>query len=219
MADQLCFERLTLDPIPHDSTKEIVRESRAGDGLMERAVTNTFDAASDSMPVQALSSPMPSTPLVFSGPPTPITRNASPTDASKAADSITPPIRPKSTPFPQPDAQDTMPQTVVAGFMPNPNSKHRLSFHETVHQAEQEPATRVTFSNLPVEIHEAILDHLFGVRASTTHKSSPGDSSLLRGWATKLRHSRRKQLSELAVVNRTWRELVQSRIFRHSESM
>ncbi|KAI9808821.1 MAG: hypothetical protein M1827_007196 [Pycnora praestabilis] len=69
-------------------------------------------------------------------------------------------------------------------------------------------------AHLPVEIQESILDHLFGVRGSTA--SSASDSSpALRGWSNVLRHPRRRQLSNLALVSQTWRQLIQERLYRH----
>lgn len=72
------------------------------------------------------------------------------------------------------------------------------------------PRPELQFDNLPIEIHEAILDHLFGERASmSTLKSSNGS------WNTALRHPRRKALSNLSLISRVWRPLVQERIYRH----
>ncbi|PGG96984.1 hypothetical protein AJ80_09757 [Polytolypa hystricis UAMH7299] len=70
------------------------------------------------------------------------------------------------------------------------------------------------FENLPVEIHEAVLDHLFGVRASTLSSISPPKSNS-SSWNKALRHPRRKALSDLALVSPAWRRLVQERIYRH----
>jgi hypothetical protein len=75
-------------------------------------------------------------------------------------------------------------------------------------QLPTEPA-RMGLNDLPAEIHECVLDHLFGFRVSTTSKSS-----IVR-WGTALRHSRRKELSELALVSPVWRGLIQERLYRH----
>lgn len=72
------------------------------------------------------------------------------------------------------------------------------------------------FDDLPIEIHEAILDHLFGERASTFTTASPG-KAFARNWAKALRHPRRKVLSNLALISSVWRPLVQDRIYRHSQ--
>ncbi|OJD14065.1 hypothetical protein AJ78_05542 [Emergomyces pasteurianus Ep9510] len=78
------------------------------------------------------------------------------------------------------------------------------------------PPAPVLFENLPIEIHEAILDHLFGVRGSTLSSLSPAKSSP-NSWSKALRHPRRKALSNLALVSSLWRPLVQERIYRHSQ--
>jgi hypothetical protein len=70
------------------------------------------------------------------------------------------------------------------------------------------------FENLPIEIHEAILDHIFGERASTVTANSPSKPSA-RSWSKALRHPRRKALSNLALISPIWRPLVQDRIYRH----
>lgn len=76
--------------------------------------------------------------------------------------------------------------------------------------------SQVRFEDLPIEIHEAILDHLFGERASAFTSCAPGKSA--RSWNKSLRHPRRKALSNLALITPVWRALVQDRIYRHSES-
>jgi hypothetical protein len=70
------------------------------------------------------------------------------------------------------------------------------------------------FENLPIEIHEAILDHLFGERGSTALNASGKPSA--QSWVKALRHPRRKALSNLALISPVWRPLVQDRIYRHS---
>ncbi|KAK5992511.1 hypothetical protein PT974_05922 [Cladobotryum mycophilum] len=75
------------------------------------------------------------------------------------------------------------------------------------------PATH--FEHLPTEVHEAILDHIFGYCVSVTSRSAMRISSLTKGWSTAFRHSRRRELTALALVNHTWRVLVQQRLFRH----
>ncbi|KAF4124928.1 hypothetical protein GMORB2_3767, partial [Geosmithia morbida] len=80
-----------------------------------------------------------------------------------------------------------------------------------------------TFMNLPTEIQEAILDHIFGFRVSSTSTSgmeiisSSPSSPVARdcSWSTAMRHSRRRELTQLALVSATWRYLVQQRLYRH----
>lgn len=74
----------------------------------------------------------------------------------------------------------------------------------------------IQFVNLPVEIHEIILDHIFGKRASAGNHSAHGESSA-QNWSKALHHPRRKALSNLTLTCRVWTGLVQSRIYRHSE--
>lgn len=74
----------------------------------------------------------------------------------------------------------------------------------------------IQFVNLPVEIHEIILDHIFGKRASAGNHTAHGESSA-QNWSKALHHPRRKALSNLALTCRVWTGLVQSRIYRHSE--
>ncbi|KAF4216661.1 hypothetical protein CNMCM8980_006480 [Aspergillus fumigatiaffinis] len=71
----------------------------------------------------------------------------------------------------------------------------------------------VRFHDLPAEVHEAILDHLFGERVSALTMGAPGKSA--RNWSRCLRHPRRKVLSDLALISPVWRVLVQDRIYRH----
>jgi hypothetical protein len=73
----------------------------------------------------------------------------------------------------------------------------------------------VRFHDLPAEVHEAILDHLFGERVSALTMGAPGKSA--RNWSRCLRHPRRKVLSDLALISPVWRVLVQDRIYRHSQ--
>lgn len=141
----------------------------------------------------------------------PVTQGASspPLDQSKPADFV-PPTRPKSTPFPnahhihcrtcQPDCTEH--DTDLVQSPPSPPI------------VDQQPAA--PFKQLPVEIQECILDHIFGYRVSTTSPSSLNIPSVsAKGWSTALRHSRRKENSNLALVFSTWRVLVQQRLFRH----
>jgi hypothetical protein len=67
----------------------------------------------------------------------------------------------------------------------------------------------MSISDLPAEIHECILDHLFGFRVSAASKSS------ITRWGTALRHPRRKELSELSLVSQAWRVMIQERLYRH----
>ncbi|KAJ5496181.1 hypothetical protein N7463_008168 [Penicillium fimorum] len=74
--------------------------------------------------------------------------------------------------------------------------------------------SRIQFVNLPVEIHEIILDQIFGKRAPAGNHTTYGESSA-QNWTKALHHPRRKALSNLALTCRVWTVLVQSRIYRH----
>lgn len=77
------------------------------------------------------------------------------------------------------------------------------------------PSMSLQFDHLPTEIHEAILDHLFGVRGAAL-AAITATNSTASSWSKTLRHPRRKVLSDLALVSPIWRPLVQERIYRHS---
>ena len=69
-------------------------------------------------------------------------------------------------------------------------------------------------NDLPLEIHGAIIDHLAGMLAPL---SPPKARLSERDWNSSLRHPRRKQLSDLALVSRIWTPLIQERVYRHSK--
>lgn len=70
-------------------------------------------------------------------------------------------------------------------------------------------------TKLPTEVHEAILDHIFGYRVSATSCSNMRTSSAARSLGTAMRHSRRKVYTRLALVSPLWRDLIQQRLYRH----
>lgn len=119
-----------------------------------------------------------------------------------------PPTRPSSTPFPQPEPRNTdlRCSTYSTGAMmdldhPDPADIPPLQLSNE--------HVGIGLPDLPAEIHECILDHLFGFRVSPTSKSS------VTRWGTAMRHPRRKELSELSLVSRAWSVLVQERLYRH----
>ena len=75
-------------------------------------------------------------------------------------------------------------------------------------------ARTTSLNNLPIEIHNTILDYLAGSMGSLSSSSS---RCTRRDWSKSCRHPRRKQLSDLALVSGTWRQLLQERLYRHSE--
>ena len=135
--------------------------------------------------------------------PTSSFRSASP-EYIKESD-IEPPLRPKSTPFPsQDDTSETQSNWHNAYLL---ITERQTSFPSE----EQSCHLRTSFVDLPVEIHECILDHLLGGRGSTANNATSS-----RGWSSALRHSRSRQLSDIALVNEGYRDLVQGRLFKHS---
>ncbi|KAL8761238.1 MAG: hypothetical protein Q9184_002618 [Pyrenodesmia sp. 2 TL-2023] len=78
----------------------------------------------------------------------------------------------------------------------------RLSLHTLSHS--------VHLADLPVEVQEGVIDNLAGQLT----KTSAGPCGP-RNWSTAMRHPRRKQLSDLALVSKTWRGLIQERLYRH----
>jgi hypothetical protein len=120
-----------------------------------------------------------------------------------------PPTRPSSTPFPQPEPRSKELRCISC---PADRFVESDDPEPAVPPTIQSPGTSdvgTSLSDLPAEIHECILDHLFGFRVSTTSKSS------ITRWGTALRHPRRKELSGLSLVSRAWRVLVQERLYRH----
>lgn len=105
------------------------------------------------------------------------------------------------------DSSHSTPASALSYSSPVPHDISTFSCPRNSSREETE------FANLPIEIHEAIIDHLFGERASAAKASK----SSLQNWEKALRHPRRKALSNLSLISRVWTPLVQSRIYRHSE--
>ncbi|KAI0533643.1 hypothetical protein GGR58DRAFT_99893 [Xylaria digitata] len=146
---------------------------------------------------------------------TPVTPGPSspPLEPPKSADFI-PPTRPSSTPFP--NAQQGPSEIRCLTCQPaclDPDVR-LLQGPVTTTTIDEHPV--LTLTQLPAEIHECILDHIFGYRVSTSSPSSLSIPSVnARSWSTALRHSRRKELSNLALVSPLWRDLIQERLYRH----
>ncbi|KAL3421384.1 hypothetical protein PVAG01_07829 [Phlyctema vagabunda] len=140
------------------------------------------------------------------GPSTPTAIRVIPLEQLKV-DEIVPPARPSSTPFP---TQDPL-------TCPRRATESNIHYTDTYFQEPlQMTASTLNLCTLPTEIHECILDHLFGFRSSASSRAHyPGKSTALRSWNSALRHSRRREVSELALVSSTWRQLIQDRLYRH----
>lgn len=146
---------------------------------------------------------------------TPVTPGPSspPLDQPKASEFI-PPTRPSSTPFP--NAQQGQTDIRCLTCHPDCFAEDDCLVTHHVSTLPAETPSRLTLDKLPAEIHECILDHLFGYRVSPTSPSSLNVPSVnARSWSTALRHSRRRELSDLAFVSPLWRDLVQERLYRH----
>ncbi|RYP06533.1 hypothetical protein DL765_009454 [Monosporascus sp. GIB2] len=146
---------------------------------------------------------------------TPVTPGPSspPLEPPKPSDFV-PPTRPSSTPFP--NAQQGQTDIRCLTCHPDCFAEDDCLVTHQVSTPSAETHSRLTLDKLPAEIHECILDHLFGYRVSTTSPSSLSVPSVnARSWSTALRHSRRKELSDLAFVSPLWRDLVQERLYRH----
>lgn len=72
---------------------------------------------------------------------------------------------------------------------------------------------KATIHDLPLEILDMVFDNLFGKLRPDIPNSKTGTGSLST-WDKCLRHSRRKWLTDLALVNIMWLVMVQRRIYR-----
>ncbi|KAG5997297.1 hypothetical protein E4U43_002687 [Claviceps pusilla] len=130
---------------------------------------------------------------------------------------IIPPTRPSSTPFPMPENRSAhvccLSKCDYDRDLDVGNQCSSSTSDEDAISSHDSRAFR--FDDLPTEVHEAILDHLFGYCISPTSSSAMRISSLTRSWSSALRHCRRRELADLALVNPVWRVLVQQRLYRH----
>ncbi|MCJ1309199.1 hypothetical protein MMC25_002856 [Agyrium rufum] len=81
-------------------------------------------------------------------------------------------------------------------------------------QAQPAEQRRTQLGQLPCEIQECILDHIVGNLHSVSATTRDGNLGS-RNWSSIMRHPRRKTVTDLAMVSRTWRQIVQERIYRH----
>ncbi|KAK8061581.1 hypothetical protein PG994_007947 [Apiospora phragmitis] len=136
-----------------------------------------------------------------------------PLDQPKPQDFV-PPTRPSSTPFP--NAQQGQTDIRCLTCQPDSPELDESMVISPIATSTTDQQPRMTLDQLPAEIHECIMDHLFGYRVSTASPSSLSIPSVnARSWNTALRHSRRKELSNLALVMPAWRWTVQQRLYRH----
>lgn len=130
---------------------------------------------------------------------------------------IIPPARPSSTPFPLQEHLEGSIQSVPRTWRPE-DSDSSTTLDAILYLAENPDSS--PFRVLPIEIHERILDYLFGIRNPVTARvkttrEQVKDTKALRNWGNELRHSRRREVSELSLVCGMWRSLIQDRLYRH----
>lgn len=131
-------------------------------------------------------------------------------------------MSPKTSPCP--DTDNTLSSSSVAPEAADPPSGDcaaRAPQHDAPsstagsNPSQGQEAKRLTqFEDLPIEIHGQILDHLFGVRGLASGVKITGRRTAQR-WSKAMRYQRREHIWCLALVSRTWRVLVQQRIYRH----
>jgi hypothetical protein len=111
----------------------------------------------------------------------------------------------------EPDGRCVGRLTIRARSIPTPSEETHMPEPNT-EQPESSQPPRATFSDLPVEVQNKVIDFIFGDIHSVT-----GNNHSLRGKnvSSLMRHPRRKAVSDLALVSKEWRALVQERIFRH----
>jgi hypothetical protein len=130
---------------------------------------------------------------------------------------FSPPARPSSTPFTYLERAVSgatyADQILRDGYYTTDESELESSASED--EQMKDVGSSADLESLPTEIHEAILDHIFGYRVSATSVSSMKMAHVAGKWGVALRHARRRELSNLALVSRRWRGLVQQRLYRH----
>ena len=102
------------------------------------------------------------------------------------------------------------------------SSPHRSSPHRSSSDTARDPAPTTQLMDLPEELQQLILSLLLGNLRSTSAAASSAaagarDGHGTRDWSRALRHPRTRTATDLALVSRTWRTLVQERLYRHGE--
>lgn len=91
---------------------------------------------------------------------------------------------------------------------------------DTRHAPVVKPSSRLQshlhLELLPAEVLETIAGYLVG-RLGSTNAAGTGSENVVRNWTEHMRHPRRKSAGDLALISRTWRELIQERLYRHSK--
>lgn len=76
--------------------------------------------------------------------------------------------------------------------------------------------SKISLQDLPEEIQQGVLDMLMGTLSSTS-SSTVVKGQGMRNWSTVMRHPRGKNMSDLALVSRSWCRMIQERLYRHGE--
>lgn len=126
-----------------------------------------------------------------------------------------PPARPSSTPFPHPENWNPHVCCLDESDFDSDAGASDASLSIPSEDSLSALSQATHFEELPMEVHEAIVDHLFGFCISPTSSSAMRISSLTKSWGSALRHSRRRELANLALINRRWTFLIQQRLYRH----
>ena len=137
------------------------------------------------------------------------------TIASTAKDSFRKPVPKSNRHKHKPEDDISLRPASVAGSPTIPQAENHFPTLLTNTQRETHPPD-ISFIDLPSEILEAVVGFLLGDLGSTSVGTS-GWNHGTRNWSSAMRHPRRKQLSDLALVSRSWRCMTQARLYRHSK--
>lgn len=153
---------------------------------------------------------------------TPSLEQASHSFLEPRGEAFTPPRRPSSTPYTFSDGESDNTDTISHMYpfddtIPLDHTQRlSLQLAAALHlDSRSQKAGPSPFSMVPTEIHEAILDQIFGKSIPIHTVSSLSTYSVNPFCGTVLRNARRKEVTDLAFVSRTWRALVQQRLYRH----
>ncbi|PHH68170.1 hypothetical protein CDD82_756 [Ophiocordyceps australis] len=187
---------------PPPPTRSVSR--RSDESASHLDLSSSISASMMEMPIM--------TPTINS---TPISPAQSNTQHDKTCSSFVPPARPSSTPFSHPENRgvESSSHTGSLSLYHDQVSDARLS--ATSDGPSNKHPRAVTFEDLPMEVYQGIADQLFGFSISPTSSSAMKIQGLHNGWASALRHTRCRELSNLALINRRWTFLIQQRLYRH----
>ena len=101
------------------------------------------------------------------------------------------------------------------GLQPQSNFDDQSIWSGEVPNVSVSQPQTTNLEDLPSEILELIAGYVVGHLGSASTGSS-GSENHIKNWNEVMRHPRRKNVADLALISRTWRRLIQERIFRHS---